>query len=174
MDTYLCQAFQSRDRRARECPGTDWSASSMAKWVICCIHREDYAGLYPVQILILSSQYAVVHFFRFYQSGHGIIRLFFFHIQALVRRVLFFFPLCRCLKSPQVQHILTHLLLVRSREYLVDIQHHYRSFTEPRYRILWWQQQYGTRERESPPLNRSYHPNLPFSDPLGQLGIEMD
>ncbi|KAF8505798.1 chitin synthase [Russula emetica] len=30
-----------------------------------------------------ASIYAVVHFFRFYKSGHGIIRMFFFHIQAL-------------------------------------------------------------------------------------------
>jgi chitin synthase len=26
-----------------------------------------------------------VHFFRLYQSSHGIVRMFFFHIQALVR-----------------------------------------------------------------------------------------
>ncbi|KAL5508261.1 CHS1_1 [Sanghuangporus vaninii] len=30
-----------------------------------------------------ASVYALVHFFRFYKSGHGIIRMFFFHIQAL-------------------------------------------------------------------------------------------
>jgi chitin synthase len=30
-----------------------------------------------------ASIYALVHFFRLYQSGHGIIRMFFFHIQAL-------------------------------------------------------------------------------------------
>ncbi|KAF9075874.1 glycosyltransferase family 2 protein [Rhodocollybia butyracea] len=30
-----------------------------------------------------ASVYALVNFFRFYQSGHGIIRMFFFHIQAL-------------------------------------------------------------------------------------------
>jgi len=30
-----------------------------------------------------ASIYAVVHFFRLYRSGHGIIRMFFFHIQAL-------------------------------------------------------------------------------------------
>ena len=47
--------------------------------------------LYPMRILILLSQYALVHFFRLYQSGHGIIRMFFFHIQALVRRVLSIF-----------------------------------------------------------------------------------
>ncbi|EJD01146.1 chitin synthase [Fomitiporia mediterranea MF3/22] len=29
-----------------------------------------------------ASVYALVHFFRFYKSGHGIIRMFFFHIQA--------------------------------------------------------------------------------------------
>ncbi|THH15206.1 hypothetical protein EW146_g5227 [Bondarzewia mesenterica] len=30
-----------------------------------------------------ASIYAVVHFFRFYKSGHGIIRMFFFHVQAI-------------------------------------------------------------------------------------------
>ncbi|KAE9410457.1 glycosyltransferase family 2 protein [Gymnopus androsaceus JB14] len=30
-----------------------------------------------------ASVYALVNFFRFYQSGHGIIRMFFFHLQAL-------------------------------------------------------------------------------------------
>ncbi|KAG8689825.1 Chitin synthase, class 2 [Ceratobasidium sp. 423] len=30
-----------------------------------------------------ASVYAVVHFFKLYKSGHGIIRMFFFHIQAL-------------------------------------------------------------------------------------------
>ena len=38
-------------------------------------------------------QYALVNFFRFYQSGHGIIRMFFFHIQALVH---LFFSSSRC------------------------------------------------------------------------------
>lgn len=31
-----------------------------------------------------ASIYALVHFFRFYKSSHGIIRMFFFHIQAIV------------------------------------------------------------------------------------------
>ncbi|KAH9179673.1 glycosyltransferase family 2 protein [Lactarius sanguifluus] len=48
-----------------------------------CIYRKGCSGLYPAQILIPPSQYAVVHFFRLYKSGHGIIRMFFFHIQAL-------------------------------------------------------------------------------------------
>ncbi|KIK65305.1 glycosyltransferase family 2 protein [Collybiopsis luxurians FD-317 M1] len=30
-----------------------------------------------------ASVYALVNFFRFYQSGHGVIRMFFFHVQAL-------------------------------------------------------------------------------------------
>ncbi|KAI0034830.1 chitin synthase [Vararia minispora EC-137] len=30
-----------------------------------------------------ASVYALVHFFRLYQSGHGIIRMFFFHVQGL-------------------------------------------------------------------------------------------
>ncbi|KAJ3841463.1 class III chitin synthase [Lentinula raphanica] len=30
-----------------------------------------------------ASVYALVNFFRFYQSGHGLIRMFFFHVQAL-------------------------------------------------------------------------------------------
>jgi chitin synthase len=35
-----------------------------------------------------ASVYALVNFFRLYQSGHGIIRLSLFHIQALVRALL--------------------------------------------------------------------------------------
>ena len=31
-----------------------------------------------------ASVYALIHFFNMYKSGHGIIRMFFFHIQALV------------------------------------------------------------------------------------------
>lgn len=31
-----------------------------------------------------ASVYALVNFFKLYRSGHGIIRMFFFHIQALV------------------------------------------------------------------------------------------
>jgi len=33
----------------------------------------------------LPTQYSLVHFFRLYRSGHNIFRLFFFHIQAIVR-----------------------------------------------------------------------------------------
>ena len=33
-------------------------------------------------------QYALVHFGRLYSSGHGIIRMFFFHLQALVRHAI--------------------------------------------------------------------------------------
>jgi chitin synthase len=29
------------------------------------------------------TQYALVHFFKLYKSGHGIIRMFFFHVQSL-------------------------------------------------------------------------------------------
>lgn len=34
---------------------------------------------------LTSAQYAIVNFFKLYRSGHGIIRMFFFHVQALVR-----------------------------------------------------------------------------------------
>lgn len=33
---------------------------------------------------LCGSQYALVNFFKIYKSGHGIIRLFFLHLQALV------------------------------------------------------------------------------------------
>ena len=36
-----------------------------------------------------ASVYALIHFFNMYKSGHGIIRMFFFHIQALVRILSF-------------------------------------------------------------------------------------
>ena len=32
-------------------------------------------------------KYATVHFFKLYKSGHNPIRMFFFHIQALVSRI---------------------------------------------------------------------------------------
>lgn len=35
-----------------------------------------------------ASVYALVNFFRLYQSGHGIVRMFFFHLQALVSVIL--------------------------------------------------------------------------------------
>lgn len=57
----------------------------MAKWLICRIHREDCISVLLNVVTYLASKYAVVHFFRFYKSGHGIFRMFFFHIQALVR-----------------------------------------------------------------------------------------
>ncbi|KAI0034078.1 glycosyltransferase family 2 protein [Vararia minispora EC-137] len=38
-----------------------------------------------------ASIYALVHFFRLYKSGHGIIRMFFFHIQALYNIFSLFF-----------------------------------------------------------------------------------
>ena len=31
------------------------------------------------------AQYALANFFALYKSGHGVVRMFFFHIQALVR-----------------------------------------------------------------------------------------
>ena len=82
--------------------------------------------------------------------------------------------LCPITKVLQVQHIFSYFLLVRSREYLVDIQHHHRSSAEPRSCVLRWQQQHGTRDRESPPLKHPYRPDFPPSDPLGQLSVKMD
>ncbi|KAF7340054.1 Chitin synthase [Mycena venus] len=38
-----------------------------------------------------ASVYALANFFRLYQSGHGIIRLFFFHVQALYNAFSLFF-----------------------------------------------------------------------------------
>ena len=68
--------------------------------------------------------YALVHFFRFYKSGHGIIRMFFFHIQALVR--LFTARLeSASLISVPVQYLLPRLLLVRPGESVAHIQYHY-------------------------------------------------
>jgi len=32
-------------------------------------------------------KYATVHFFKLYKSGHNPIRMFFFHIQALVSQI---------------------------------------------------------------------------------------
>ena len=40
-----------------------------------------------------ASVYALVHFFRFYKSGHGIIRMFFFHVQGIVSLSYFSYSL---------------------------------------------------------------------------------
>ena len=37
-----------------------------------------------------ASVYALIHFFNMYKSGHGIVRMFFFHLQALVRSLSFY------------------------------------------------------------------------------------
>ena len=34
--------------------------------------------------LTLHRQYAIVNFFKLYRSGHGLLRMFFFHVQAFV------------------------------------------------------------------------------------------
>jgi len=47
--------------------------------VISCLTMRSYSP---------GAQYALVHFGRLYSSGHGIIRMFFFHIQALVRQAV--------------------------------------------------------------------------------------
>jgi len=39
-------------------------------------------------LLTLQSQYALVNFFKLYRSGHGLIAMLFFHIQAIVRVVI--------------------------------------------------------------------------------------
>jgi hypothetical protein len=62
----------------------------------------------------------------FYRSGHGIIRMFFLHIQALVRTVSH--SPDRTLKSKLffvVQYLLANLLVVCPGQHLVDIQHHH-------------------------------------------------
>ena len=40
--------------------------------------------LFTYTVLTRRLQYAIVNFFKLYRSGHGVIRMFFFHIQALV------------------------------------------------------------------------------------------
>ena len=55
-------------------------------------------------------QYAIVNFFKLYHSGHGIIRMFFFHIQALVR---FLMLSCRVSRS----HLTTCYSIISSRSF---------------------------------------------------------
>ena len=53
-------------------------AASIVRVISCLTMRSFSPG----------AQYALVHFGRLYSSGHGIIRMFFFHIQALVRQAV--------------------------------------------------------------------------------------
>jgi chitin synthase len=56
-----------------------WLNGSFAASIVSVVPSFVVRGYLP------GPQYAVVHFFRLYRSGHGIIRMFFFHLQALVR-----------------------------------------------------------------------------------------
>ena len=82
-----------------------------------------------------ASVYAIVNFFKLYRSGHGLIRMFFFHIQALVRRVCSVVSRTRLIVT-LVQHLLPGLLMVLTRQHLVDVQYHYRPGRRPA-SILW-------------------------------------
>ena len=84
-------------------------------------------------------QYALVHFFRLYKSGHGIIRMFFFHIQALVSPyVIYVYQLD--VDFLIVQRLFAHFLVVRIGQSLAYIQYHHRLTAKPEpgsHRHLW-------------------------------------
>ena len=66
--------------------------------------------------------------------------MFFFHIQAIVSSFeLYGFLVRKTLSSSihLVQRLLPRLLMVRSGEYLVDIQYHHRPAPESRPRPSW-------------------------------------
>ena len=56
----------------------------LVEWVVCCIGCECLITKPLDNESNIFLQYALVGFFQLYCSGHGIIRMFFFHIQALV------------------------------------------------------------------------------------------
>ena len=79
-----------------------------------------------------ASVYALVNFFKLYQSGHGIIRMFFLHIQAIVSTV--FSSMHSKVESLLflVQRLFFDLLLVRTSQYLANVQHHHRFASKSR------------------------------------------
>jgi hypothetical protein len=72
MDLILRQAQQGRDG----CSGTsgriDQSATKVAEWVFRCLGRKLPPPLYGIGRA--DAQYALIHFFQIYRSGHGPIR----------------------------------------------------------------------------------------------------
>ena len=75
------------------------------------------------------------NFFQVYQSGHGIIRMFFLHIQALVCIALY--RQCVGLSGVSVQRILSVLLLVCACKPLAHVQYCHRPYDYSRDRGIW-------------------------------------
>lgn len=102
-----------------------WLNGSFAASVVrsfCCLSRF-------LPITSIHPQYALVHFFAFYQSGHGPLRMFFLHLQALVcisslRR--FFDQWLKNIHPFAVQRVLAHLLMVCAGECVAYFQYHHR------------------------------------------------
>ncbi len=76
-----------------------------------------------------ASVYALVNFFRFYRSGHGIFRMLFFHLQGLVSYVP---SVWKAAYDDIVQCIFFVLLMVCPGQLMAYVQYHYRSATVTR------------------------------------------
>lgn len=90
LDPDVRETKQSRNRCSRDCCRTHWSASTVVERVFRCVCRKSLFLVYSGILFVLTcwhQQYALVNFFMFYKSGHGIFRMFFLHIQALVRDI---------------------------------------------------------------------------------------
>jgi len=83
-----------------------------------------------------ASVYALVNFFRLYQSGHGIIRMFFLHIQGIVSFVILVIHLKTNGLGLSVQRLFFDLLLVRAGQYLANFQHYHRLASNSRHHSL--------------------------------------
>lgn len=75
----------------------------------------------------------------FYRSGHGILRMFFLHVQALVRNASYHGPNGpNSINHFAVQYFLANIFLVRPCQHLVDLQHHHRSAPESKHHHIWY------------------------------------
>jgi len=97
-----------------------WLNGSFAASVVCCFSKRFiFFQLSPYHI----KQYALVHFFAFYRSGHGFIRMIFLHIQALVRIFEVYNNIY--LTYIPVQFLLSCVLLVCTGKFVAHLQHHH-------------------------------------------------
>jgi hypothetical protein len=88
VDSDVRKAQQGRNRCSRDCGGVDWSTSSLVERFICSFSRKPSSSSpLPTFEHLPLKQYALVNFFMFYRSGHGVFRMFFLHVQAFVRDI---------------------------------------------------------------------------------------
>lgn len=104
----------------------------MVERFFCCFGGKSGRFLVIILPYVTFLQYALVNFFMFYKSGHGIIRMFFLHVQAFVRTSNHQTrpDQSELILNIAVQYLLANLFLVCPCQHLVDIQYHHRSTSQ--------------------------------------------